>query len=104
MKGISLTLTVVVIAVALIVTVLVVVTVFNKQIAQFIGVINPWSEEKVLESLCRDRCATYCGANIGDSGTGWDALQVTLQGVAHQCDDVMKGMFGETADIGSCKC
>ena len=104
MKGLSLTLTVVVIAIALVVTVLVVVTVFNKQIVQFLGVINPWSEEKVLESLCRDRCASYCGANVGESGTGWDKLQVTYQGVTKQCDEVMKSIFGENADIGTCKC
>ena len=104
MKGLSLTLSVVVIAIALVITVLVVVTVFNKQITQFIGVINPWSQEKVLESLCRDRCATYCGANIGESGTDWKNLQVTYQGVSKKCDEVMKGIFGEAADIGTCKC
>ncbi len=102
MKGLSLTLSIVVVAIALIVTVLVVVTVFNEQITYFIRVINPWSDEKVQESLCRDRCASYCIANLDESGTGWDKLEITIQGAKKGCDDVMKAILGTA--MGTCKC
>jgi hypothetical protein len=102
MKGLSLTLTVVVVAIALIVTVLVVVTVFSEQVANFIGVLNPWSEEKVFENMCRDKCATYCTAHAGERGTDWSGLDATVQGVKRQCDDVMRSVLGD--DIGTCRC
>lgn len=104
MKGLSLTLSVVVIAIALVVTVLVVVTVFNKQISIFIRTITPWSDEKILENLCRDRCVTYCSSNVDKTSAEWKDLQVTYQGATKKCDVVMKGIFGENADIGSCMC
>jgi hypothetical protein len=102
MKGLSLTLSIVVVAIALIVTVLVVTTVFNKEIANFVSILNPWAEEKSMENLCQDRCASYCRMNIGKAGTDWKDLGITIRGETTQCDEVMSSILGE--DIGSCRC
>lgn len=102
MKGLTLTLSVVVVAIALVVTVLVVITVFNQQIAQFLGIIGPYADDKAMENLCKDRCATYCSTHLDESGTDWSALQITLQGETSQCDDVMRKIMGN--DIGTCEC
>jgi len=102
MKGLSLTLEVIVIAIVLVVTILVVITVFNKQIAQFLATINPWSEEKAMYSLCQDKCSTYCTAHLGESGTEWTAMDITYRGETKNCDDVMKKVLGD--EKGTCKC
>jgi hypothetical protein len=104
MKGLSLTLSVIVVAIALIVTVLVVVTIFNKQVVQFLNTLNPWSDDKVKTSLCQDKCSTYCSVNLGETGTEWSSLQIELRGESSKCDAVMRSVFGQDADIGSCRC
>jgi hypothetical protein len=102
MKALSLPLTIVIIAVVLLVSALVVMTVFSGQMAQFIGVLNPWSQQRISESLCYDQCASWCRAHAGEAGLEWADVEVETQGGTSTCDGIMREVMGE--QIGSCQC
>ncbi len=105
MKGLSLTLTIVIIAIVLLVTALVIMTIFGSQMAQVIGVLNPWSSSMLESSLCQQKCATWCQLNPDKSGPtgGWGAFEVeTSDGKPENCDTVMARAAGD--DVGNCKC
>ncbi len=102
MKALSLPLTIVIIAIVLLVTALVVTTIFGGQIAQFVGVLNPWAQKSISENLCYDRCASWCRGHAGDPGPAWSELEVDTQSGKINCDEIMREAMGE--DIGSCEC
>ena len=90
MKGLSLTLTVIVVAVALLVTVLVIITIFGGQMASFLGILNPWSEDVVATSMCNQKCATWCQNNPGQPSTGWDKVgEIQYQGKSQPCSGLV---------------
>ena len=99
MKGLSLTLEVIVIAIALLVTVLVIITVFGGQIANFLGIFNPWSEDVVAQNLCSHKCASWCQLNSDKTSTSWGNIDITVSGKPKNCGDVMS-TYGST----ECKC
>jgi hypothetical protein len=90
MKGLSLTLTVIVVAIALLVTVLVVITIFGGQLASFLGVLNPWSEEVTVANLCNQKCASWCQSHVGETGAEWSSVSgtVTYRGESRTCDSI----------------
>jgi hypothetical protein len=107
MKGLSLTLTIVIIAIVLLVTALVIMTIFGGQMAQIIGILNPWSTAILESNLCQQKCATYCQLNPGTEGTDWIDLEVTVQGQTgpKKCDEVMKAALGQAYTAESkCEC
>ena len=102
MKGLSLTLEVIVIAIALLVTVLVIITVFGGQIANWLNILNPWSQDVLAQNLCNQRCATWCQINSGSSGTDWGRFSVTLSGRTEPvgCDTIMSNVGSERCSCG----
>lgn len=106
MKGLSLTLTIVIVAIVLLVTALVIMTIFGAQMAQIMGVLNPWSSAMLETNLCQQACSTWCSLNPGDTGPDWGVLKVTTQTEsAKSCELVMRESLGPDADIsGGCKC
>ena len=95
MKGLSLTLTIVIVAIVLLVTALVVMTIFGGQIAQFIGILNPWSEAMLKQSLCNQRCAAYCQGHVGITDpVPWSnpALTIDAQSEPKDCSTIMSGI------------
>ncbi len=92
MKGLSLTLTIVIVAIVLLVTALVVMTIFGGQIAQFIGILNPWSEAMLKQSLCNQKCAAYCQGHVGISKpVPWgDIGEIDAQSDPKKCSVIMK--------------
>jgi hypothetical protein len=102
MKGLSLTLTIVIIAIVLLVTALVIMTIFGGQMAQFIGILNPWSAQVLNQNLCYQQCAAWCQGNPGAPGTGWDTLpRVKTQEGDKSCGTEI-GMFQVAG--ADCKC
>ncbi len=94
--------TIIIIAVVLLVAALVVMTIFSGQIAQFIGVLNPWSQQRISENLCYDQCASWCRAHAGEAGQEWSDVEVETQGGTRKCDSIMQEVMGD--EIGSCQC
>ena len=102
MKGLTLTLEVIIIAIVLLVTALVIMTIFGGQIAQFIGIINPWSEQMLNQNLCYQQCATWCQGNPGESGQPWDGIgKINTQSGQKSCGSDI-GM--NTVASGGCSC
>ena len=100
MKGLSLTLTVVIVAIVLLVTALVVMTIFGGQIAQFIGILNPWSENMLKQSLCNQKCAAYCQGHIGEGSVPWSTIgSIDAQSDPKACSTIM----GEISDECACR-
>ncbi len=91
MKGLSLTLTVVIVAIVLLVTALVVMTIFGGQIAQFIGILNPWSEAMLKQSLCNQKCAAYCQGHSGVTDpVSWSTIgNIDAQAEPKACSVIM---------------
>ncbi len=91
MKGLSLTLTIVIVAIVLLVTALVVMTIFGGQIAQFIGILNPWSEAMLKQSLCNQKCAAYCQGHVGiDRPVPWSTIKdIDAQSEPKACSVIM---------------
>ena len=101
MKGLSLTLTVIVVAVALLVTVLVIITIFGGQMANFLGLLNPWSEDVLATSMCNSKCATWCQANPGESGEAWGNVgQIKYKGTDQDCS----GLVSKLGLSSRCTC
>ena len=101
MKGLSLTLTVIVVAVALLVTVLVIITIFGGQMASFLGILNPWSEDVLATSMCNSKCATWCQSNVGSSGIGWGSVgTIKYQGSDQSCS----GLVSKLGLSSQCTC
>ncbi|MBN2330732.1 MAG: hypothetical protein JXC85_02855 [Candidatus Aenigmarchaeota archaeon] len=92
MKGLSLTLTIVIVAIVLLVTALVVMTIFGGQIAQFIGILNPWSEAMLKQSLCNQKCAAYCQGHVGISEpVSWNTIgEIDAQSEPKNCGTIMQ--------------
>lgn len=90
MKGLSLTLTIVIVAIVLLVTALVVMTIFGGQIAQFIGILNPWSEAMLKQSLCNQKCAAYCQGHVGEGSVEWGLIgNIDAQSEPKACSTIM---------------
>jgi hypothetical protein len=105
MKGLSLTLTIVIIAIVLLVTALVIMTIFGGQMAQVLGILNPWSSAMLETNLCQQACATWCQLHQGQPGTDWSALDVDTQTQENKpCNVIMQESVGEGANIGTCRC
>ena len=100
MKGLMLTMEIVVIAIVLLVTALVVMTIFGGQIAQFIGIINPWSATVLSENLCNQQCASWCQGHLGSTGVQWSSLTVQTQSGSKQCGEVMSAISESCACRG----
>lgn len=100
MKGLSLTLSIVIIAIVLLVTALVIMTIFGAQMAQFVGILNPWSEQMLQQNLCNQRCAAYCQGHLGEAPShSWsDIGSVKTQSGDVPCSQIMAGISDE------CKC
>jgi hypothetical protein len=94
MKGLSLTLTIVIVAIVLLVTALVIMTIFGGQIAQFIGILNPWSEAMLKQSLCNQKCAAYCQGHVGiDRPVLWSEIpNIDAQSEPKDCQTIMAGI------------
>jgi hypothetical protein len=105
MKGLSMTMNVIIIAIVLLVTALVVMTIFGGQIAQFLGILNPWSAGMLESNLCSQACATWCSLNQGSSGTDWSTLTVDTQTQDNKpCHVIMTEVVGNVNQIGRCEC
>ena len=104
MKGMSLTLTIVVIAIVLLVTALVIMTIFGAQMAQVMGILNPWSTAMLETNLCQQACATWCQLHQGQGGPvgGWNDLTVKTQTGDENCKVIMTRAVG--TDTGTCEC
>jgi hypothetical protein len=103
MKGLSLTLTIVIIAIVLLVTALVIMTIFGGQMAQVLGILNPWSSAMLESNLCQQKCATQCQLTSRPT-IEWNEIQIKTQthpdGIG--CDKVMQEAAG--GNIGKCEC
>ena len=107
MKGLSMTLTIVIVAIVLLVTALVIMTIFGAQMAQIVGILNPWSSSQLELSLCQQACASKC--QLTDETTiPWP--QISVKTDAHPngetCDKIMVKATGAASisEIDPCKC
>ena len=105
MKGLSLTLTIVIVAIVLLVTALVIMTIFGGQMAQILGILNPWSSAMLESNLCQQACSTWCQLHTGSPGTEWGELTIKTQTKpdGKSCSLVMQESIGST-QIGKCEC
>jgi hypothetical protein len=101
MKGLSLTLTIVIVAIVLLVTALVIMTIFGGQMAQFIGILNPWSESMLKQSLCNQKCAAYCQGHTGVTDpVPWSTIRnIDAQSDPKACSTIMN----EISDACICR-
>ena len=93
---------IVLIMIVLIFSALVIIAILKDRILQFIGVLNPYAEQKALESMCRDRCSSWCKEHIMQQGTRWEDLTVKMPRGDIGCDEVMVEILGDF--IGNCSC
>ncbi len=113
MKGMSMTLTIVVVAIVLLVTALVIMTVFGAQMAQVMGVLNPWSSSMLQSSLCQQKCATACQLNPDKPTIPWSGIYIPIQDPDNQesekevdCKEIMRMAQGlkEGTTPTDCQC
>lgn len=93
---------VLIVIIVLLISALIVISIMRDRILQAIGVVNPYMEEKALESDCRDRCGSWCAQHIGEAGTGWEDITLYLPRGEVECVQVMRDILGD--EIGSCEC
>ena len=107
MKGLSLTLTIVIIAIVLLVTALVIMTIFGAQMAQVMGILNPWSSAMLESNLCQQKCSTQCQLSRLPT-IPWVSMSVITQSHPNgqDCATIMMTAAGVKSidEIGPCQC
>jgi len=98
------TLTIVIVAIVLLVTALVIMTIFGGQMAQFMGILNPWSQGILESNLCQQACATYCQQHPNEASTPWGSLTVQTQSGRQpgNCAGIMNKASGGSAGVCTC--